>query len=63
VRLGSKVAVAYFDQLRAALDEEATIADTISPGSDFVEIDGARPARDQLSREFSSFHPSVLARW
>jgi ATP-binding cassette subfamily F protein uup len=40
VRLGSKVAVAYFDQLRAALDEEATIADTISPGSDFVEIDG-----------------------
>ena len=42
VRLGSKIAVAYFDQLRAALDEEATIADTISPGSDFVEIDGSR---------------------
>ena len=42
VRLGSRVAVAYFDQLRAALDDEATIADTISPGSDFVEIDGAR---------------------
>jgi ABC transport system ATP-binding/permease protein len=42
VRLGSKVAVAYFDQLRAVLDEEATLADTISPGSDFVEIDGGR---------------------
>ena len=42
VRLGSKIAAAYFDQLRAALDEEATIADTISPGSDFVEIDGSR---------------------
>jgi ATP-binding cassette subfamily F protein uup len=41
-RLGSKVAVAYFDQFRAVLDEEATLADTISPGSDFVEIDGAR---------------------
>jgi ATP-binding cassette subfamily F protein uup len=42
VRLGSKVAVAYFDQFRAALDDEATLADTISPGSDFVELDGAR---------------------
>jgi len=42
VRLGSKVAVAYFDQLRAALDDEATLADTISPGSDFVEIGESR---------------------
>jgi ATP-binding cassette subfamily F protein uup len=42
IRLGSKVAVAYFDQFRAALDDEATLADTISPGSDFVELDGAR---------------------
>jgi ATP-binding cassette subfamily F protein uup len=42
VRMGSKVTVAYFDQLRAALDEEATLADTISPGGDYVEIGGAR---------------------
>ena len=42
VRLGSKVAVAYFDQLRAALDEEATLADTIAPGSDFVEVGESR---------------------
>jgi len=42
VRRGTKVAVAYFDQFRAALDEEATLADTISPGSDFVEVDGGR---------------------
>jgi ABC transport system ATP-binding/permease protein len=42
VRRGTKVAVAYFDQFRAALDEETTLADTISPGSDFVEIDGGR---------------------
>jgi ATP-binding cassette subfamily F protein uup len=41
-RLGTKVAAAYFDQFRAALDEEATLAETISPGSDFVEIDGKR---------------------
>ncbi len=42
VRRGSKVEVAYFDQFRAALDEEGTLADTISQGSDFVEIDGVR---------------------
>jgi ATP-binding cassette subfamily F protein uup len=42
VRLGARVSPAYFDQFRAALDEEATLADTISPGSDFVEIGGGR---------------------
>jgi ATP-binding cassette subfamily F protein uup len=42
VRQGSKVAVAYFDQFRDALDDEATLADSISPGSDFIDIDGAR---------------------
>jgi ATP-binding cassette subfamily F protein uup len=42
VRQGSKVAVAYFDQFRDALDEEATLADSISPGSDFIEVDGGR---------------------
>jgi ATP-binding cassette subfamily F protein uup len=36
------VAVAYFDQLRAALDDEATLADTISPGGDYVEVGEAR---------------------
>ena len=42
VRLGTKLDFAYFDQFRAALDEEATLADTISTGGDFVEINGAR---------------------
>ncbi len=42
VRLGTKLEFAYFDQLRAALDEEATLADTISKGGDFIEINGAR---------------------
>ena len=42
VKLGTKLAVAYFDQLRAQLNEEATLADTISQGSDFIEIGGTR---------------------
>ena len=42
VRLGTKLSVAYFDQLRAQLDDEATLSDTISPGTDFVEIGGQR---------------------
>jgi ABC transport system ATP-binding/permease protein len=42
VRLGTKLSVAYFDQLRAELDEERTLAETISPGSEFVEIGGQR---------------------
>jgi ATP-binding cassette subfamily F protein uup len=42
VRLGTKLSVAYFDQLRAQLNEEATLADTISPGSEYIEIGGAR---------------------
>ncbi|OGS93670.1 MAG: ABC transporter ATP-binding protein [Gallionellales bacterium GWA2_59_43] len=42
VKLGTKISVAYFDQLRAQLDDEATLADTISQGSDFVEIGGQK---------------------
>jgi ATP-binding cassette subfamily F protein uup len=42
VRLGARVAPAYFDQFRAALDDEATLADTISPGADYIEIAGGR---------------------
>jgi ATP-binding cassette subfamily F protein uup len=42
VKLGTKLSVAYFDQLRAQLNEEATLADTISQGSDFVDIGGTK---------------------
>ena len=42
VRLGTKLDFAYFDQFRATLDEEATLADTISVGGDFVEVNGVR---------------------
>jgi ATP-binding cassette subfamily F protein uup len=40
VRQGTRLQVAYFDQLRAGLDLEATLADTISPGSEWVEFAG-----------------------
>lgn len=42
VKLGSNLSVAYFDQFRTQLDEEATVADTISQGGDYVEIGGER---------------------
>jgi ATP-binding cassette subfamily F protein uup len=42
VKLGTKISVAYFDQLRAQLNEEATLADTISQGADYVEIGGVK---------------------
>ncbi len=42
VRLGTKIEVAYFDQFRAQLDPDATLADVISPGSEYVEIRGQR---------------------
>jgi ATP-binding cassette subfamily F protein uup len=42
VRQGSKIEVAYFDQMRSALNLDATLADTISPGSEWVEFAGQR---------------------
>lgn len=42
VRQGTRLEVAYFDQFRVQLDPEASLAEVISPGSDYVEIAGAR---------------------
>ena len=42
VRLGTNLEIAYFDQMREQLDPERTLADTISPGSDWIEIGGQR---------------------
>ena len=42
VRLGANVQVAYFDQLREVLDPEKTVAETISPGADWVDLPGGR---------------------
>ncbi|MBL8500763.1 MAG: ATP-binding cassette domain-containing protein, partial [Nitrosomonas sp.] len=38
IQQGTKLSVAYFDQMREQLNEEMVLTDTISPGSDFVEI-------------------------
>jgi ABC transport system ATP-binding/permease protein len=38
VRLGTQLQVAYFDQLREQLDEERSVIDSITPGSDWIEI-------------------------
>jgi ATP-binding cassette subfamily F protein uup len=38
VRQGSNLQVAYFDQMRTALDPNATLEDFISPGSEWIEI-------------------------
>jgi len=38
LRQGTRLSVAYFDQMRAGLDLDATLADTISPGSEWIEF-------------------------
>ena len=42
VRLGTQLSVAYFDQMREQLDPDLSVAETISPGSDWVEVGGER---------------------
>ena len=42
VRRGTNLQVAYFDQLREQLDPEKTLSETVSPGSDWVEVAGQR---------------------
>jgi len=41
VRLGSGIQVAYFDQLRARLNENATLKDNIADGNDMIVVGGA----------------------
>ena len=42
IKLGTNLNVAYFDQMRAGLKLDATLADTISPGSEWIEIGSTR---------------------
>ncbi len=42
VTLGTQLKVAYFDQLRAALDLNKSAVDNVSEGRDFIEINGAQ---------------------
>jgi ABC transport system ATP-binding/permease protein len=42
VRLGTNLRIAYFDQMREQLDLARTVAETISPGGDWLEVRGER---------------------
>ena len=42
IHSGTRLEVAYFDQLRDQLDPEKTVIDNISEGRDFIEINGDR---------------------
>jgi len=42
VTMGTRIEVAYFDQMREGLNLEATLEDFISPGSEWIEINGNR---------------------
>ena len=42
IQRGTNLQVAYFDQMRAALDPDATLEDFISPGSEWIEIGAKR---------------------
>ena len=42
IQRGANLQVAYFDQMRAALDPDATLEDFISPGSEWIEIGSRR---------------------
>ncbi|NCD21593.1 MAG: ATP-binding cassette domain-containing protein [Spartobacteria bacterium] len=39
---GTKLEIAYFDQLRAELDEEKTVFDNVADGNESVTVDGRR---------------------
>ena len=40
IKLGTNLQIAYFDQYRATLDEEATVIDNVAQGSDRVTVNG-----------------------
>ncbi len=52
VRRGSNLQVAYFDQLRAQLDPDSTLAETVSPGSDWVQVGEERKHVTSYLNEF-----------
>ncbi|MBE0438892.1 MAG: ATP-binding cassette domain-containing protein [Gammaproteobacteria bacterium] len=41
IRLGTKIEVAYFDQLRSQLDENMSVVDNVGQGKDYIDINGA----------------------
>ncbi len=52
VRLGSKLEIAYFDQLRGSLDESRSVRDNLAGGSDKVDINGKQKHVISYLRDF-----------
>ena len=42
IEVGTKLEIAYFDQLRSVLDLEKSVIDNVAEGSDFIEINGKK---------------------
>lgn len=42
VTMGTKLEIAYFDQMRAALDLEKTVAENVTQGSDTIDVGGQK---------------------
>ncbi len=59
VRLGINLQVAYFDQMREQLDPERTLLDSISPGSDWVQIGAQRKHVMTYHRTYGFPYPAV----
>ena len=52
IRRGTNLQVAYFDQMREALDLDATLEDFISPGSEWIEIGNQKKHRKSYLGDF-----------
>ena len=56
IKRGTQLQTAYFDQFREALDEESTLGDVISPGSEFVELPmGSKTVRKHVISYLGDF--------
>ena len=54
VRLGTNLQIAYFDQLREQLDEDATVQDNLGDGGETLSINGSRGTCSATCRIFCS---------
>ena len=52
VRLGTNLEIAYFDQLRSTLDDNQTLMDAVTDGSDFVTVNGENRHAAGYLRDF-----------
>ena len=52
VRLGTNLEIAYFDQLRATLDDSRTLMQAVTDGSDYVTINGENRHAAGYLRDF-----------